>query len=1058
MESLPRPLLQKQNSFDICIFCALPEEADAVEEAVKHRYQVSFQQGFSQIDKYEYRFTTIHNNKQEKLTLLLSWLPSKGLVETAVHFRPLLQEFRPRFAAMTGICAGDKTKVSLGDLIVAECAYIYESGKVLLDREENGRKKYVCEARMYHPDPQTIQYARRFRGWEPVIKRLVPPLQGQAPPQCHIAPLASGNAVRSDSPFQEIALPAYKTAAIDMEGAAFYRVVSDFPETRALLVKGVCDYADEDKHDCYHTYAALISATYLLCFIHEYVTQETMPAMSSGEGRRNSFPVWNVPFLRNSLFTGREQVLSLLRERLTSTTAPAFTQPQALCGLGGIGKTQMATEYIYRHFDDYQQIFWANAATEHTLIADFVSIARQLDLLTDTEADRALLINTVKHWLAEHDQWLLILDNANSPDLVYDFLPGRYKGHVILTTQAQALGPLAQSIELGALDTEDARSLLFRRAKIVTPESELEHLTLEDDASARAIVARLGGFPLALDQAGAYIEETGCSFADYLAQLQQKEIILLKRRGTTSREHPASLATTWSLSFEKIEQSDPIAADMLRFCAFLAPDTIPQELLTADGASSASQLDLYPTTFCSHFDEAIAILRRFSLVRHNPHEKTLSLHRLVQVVLKAQMDRPLQRLWAERVVQAVNAVFPSPGEPVWSQGQRYLPHVQVCMTHLCDYALTPLEAPGLFHRAGRWLHEHAQYKEAEAFYLCACRLQEQQGDAGRPALAKTLDSLARLYLDLGMYHQGTPFGQRALALKQEVFGARHTEVGITLYILGRLSHAQVEYLQAKTFYQEALSLNKRGFGSESPETATTLHALAWLYHDQKFYAQAERLYQRALSIRQQRLGKNHASTAITLHQLAWLSHQQKRYAPAEALYQQALTMKEQVLGLKHPSTAITLHYFARLYHDQHSYEQAKELYQRALTIREQVYGPDHPFTAETLHYLAQLSQDQQCYEQAEELYQRALTIREQVYGPDHFITGITLHHFARLCETLRQYEQAGLFYQRTLMIRERSPGHIHPSTVAVAREYAHFLRLLQQESNAIGLEEAYCIT
>ena len=1035
---------QKHNYFDICIFCALPEEADAVEEAVKRRYQVSFQQGFSQIDKYEYHFTTIQNKKQEMLTLLLSWPPSKGLVETAVHIKSLLQEFHPRFAAMTGICAGDKTRVSLGDLIVAECTYVYDSGKILLDKEKREQKAHVSEGRMYHPDQLTLQYARRFRGWEVALKQFVPPLDDLAPPQCHIVPLASGNAVRSDSPFREKTLLAYKTAAIDMEGAAFYRVASDFPGMKALLVKGVCDYADEDKNDRYHAYASLISASYLLCFIHEYLIEETVPGTFSGNGYDRGTPIWDVPFLRNSLFTGREEVLLLLRERLTSTASPAFTQVQALCGLGGIGKTQIATEYIYRYCDRYQQIFWVNAATAHTLIADFVSIARHLDLPTNIEGDHSLLIYAVKHWLQEHDQWLLILDNANSLDLIYDFLPGRYRGHIILTTQTQALGSFAQSIELGALDIADARMLLLLRAKIIAPESKQEHLTPEDDVSVREIVARLDGFPLALDQAGAYIEETGCSPTNYLAQLQQKELALLQRRGTTSREHPASLVTTWSLSFEMVEQCDQIAANLLRFCAFLAPDAIPQELITADDIPVAAQLNSYANAFSSHFDEAVAILRRFSLVRRNPHEKTIALHRLVQVVLKGQMEYSLQRLWAERAIQVVNAVFPSHDEPAWSEGRRYLPHVHVCMAHLRDYALNSLEAPGLFFRAGRWLHEHAQFKEAEMFYLCACGLQEQQGEAGYPNLAKTLDFLARLYLDLGMYQQATPFAQRALALKKEVFGAEDTEIAATLYLLGRLSHAHVSYAEAEAFYQEALLLNKRGFGPESPETATILHALAWLYHDQKYYSQAEQLYQQALSIRQRRLGKSHASIAITLHQLAWLSQQQKHYTQAESLYQQALMMKEQVFGPKHPSTAITLHYFARSRHDQRCYQRAEELYQRALTIREQALGPEHPFTAETLHYLARLSHDQQHYQRAEELYQRALTIREQAYGPDHFITAITLHHLARLYEALGQYTKADHFYQRALAIRERSPGPGHFSTVIVAQEYAGFLRMLRQ--------------
>ena len=1048
----------ESNHCDVCILCALPEEADAVEEAIKRQYKVSFRQGFSREDKYEYHSTMIQNKKKETLTLLLSWLPYKGLVETAIHFKPMLQEFRPRFAAMTGICAGDKTKVHLGDLVIAECAYIYDGGKVILDREDGGRKKYLSEGRIDNPDKKLIQYARRFRGWERAVKRLAPPLKDQPLPQCHIAPLASGNAVRSDSPFKEVQFPAYKTVAIDMEGAAFYRVVSEFPGIRALLVKGVCDYADQDKNDLYHEYAALLSATYLLCFIREYVTEETMPNMPEHppQNRTGRSSIWNVPYQRNPVFTGREDVLTLLHDRLTTTKAAAFTQPQAISGLGGIGKTQIAVEYAYRFQDSYQAILWVNAATLDTLVADLVSVADLLNLSARIEVDQNLVTNAVKRWLADHDRWLLILDNADRPALVYDFLPERCRGHIILTTRAQAVGPIAQDIEIGELDREEGSKLLLRRAKIVEPGGVLEQSTPEDHAYAQEIVAVLGGVPLALDQAGAYIEETGCSLAEYLERFKQREIALLKRRGEIRRDHPDSVVTTWSLCFEEIEHSDLAAADLLRFCAFLAPDAIPQELITANAAELGAQLQPLATDV-SRFDEAIANLRRFSLLGRNRNEQTLSIHRLVQIVLQASMDATSQSLWAERVVRSVIRIFPTIGEAAWPRCQRYLPHVHRCVALVDEYALTHLEVVGLFYRAGRWLHEHAQYKEAEKFYLRALNQEEKQDGQIHPDLARILDSLAWLYLDQGAYQKAAPLYQRALMIKQELFGSEHPEVAITLHALGRLSHAKRAYAQAETFYQQALAIKERTLGSDHVETATTLHALAWLYHDQQFYDQAEPLYQRALSIRKHTLGMSHASTAITLHQLARLYHEQGRYPEAETLYEQALTMKEQTLGPHHPFTAITLHYLARLYHDQQLYTQAEALYQRALTIREQVLGPDHPFTATTLHHIARLYHDQRHYTQAEALYQRALVIREKVYGSDHLITAITLHHLARLHEMEGQYMQAEHCYRRTLSIREQSLGPTHPSTRDVAREYAHLLRTLQREREATEMGSRYNI-
>jgi nucleoside phosphorylase len=262
---------------DVFIECALPEEAEAILQVISHRHHVSFQQGFSTKDLYEYQYAIIRNKENEPLTILVSWLPSKGLLETGLHLKPFLEEFRPRFAAMVGICAGDKTKVELGDIVVAEYAFIYDGGKVIVDEKDNGRKKYLSEGRTENAKQRIIQYAHRFRHWERALENLTRPAGKQLPPTVHIAPMASGNAVRSDSPFQEAWFPASQTVAIDMEGAAFYRTVNEFLGCPALLVKGVCDYADKDKDDTYHKYAALAAATYLLCFIDEYVTEKTMP-------------------------------------------------------------------------------------------------------------------------------------------------------------------------------------------------------------------------------------------------------------------------------------------------------------------------------------------------------------------------------------------------------------------------------------------------------------------------------------------------------------------------------------------------------------------------------------------------------------------------------------------------------------------------------------------------------------------------------------------------------------------------------------------------------------
>lgn len=273
---------EQAHFFDICIVCALYEEAKAVLDEIAVRCGVSFVQAFSRTDRrYEYRCTAIYNTKGELLTVLVMWLTDSGPQGTSLDLGPVLQEFHPRLAAMTGICAGWKEKVNLGDLVVAEYAYQYEEGKIVVGPD--GQPKTLPEMKTYGATARVIQYVKGFEAWKkPVAEvkrgRFERELTDSEHPQCYIATMASGMAVRGDNPFPWLTENRNrKTIALDMEAAAFYFTLRSFPDIRALVVKGVCDFADTTKDDTYHNYAAHASAIYLLSFIQEYVTEETMP-------------------------------------------------------------------------------------------------------------------------------------------------------------------------------------------------------------------------------------------------------------------------------------------------------------------------------------------------------------------------------------------------------------------------------------------------------------------------------------------------------------------------------------------------------------------------------------------------------------------------------------------------------------------------------------------------------------------------------------------------------------------------------------------------------------
>ena len=213
---------------------------------------------------------------------------------------------------------------------------------------------------------------------------------------------------------------------------------------------------------------------------------------------------------RNPFFTGRDEVLAQLQEALSDRARVA------LSGLGGVGKTQTAVEYAHRHFDEYVYTFWATADSPEVLVSAYLAVAGLLKLAESDAKDQRLAVDAVKRWLGSHEGWLLILDNADDIGMAREFIPPGKNGHVILTTRARAVGAVARLVEIHEMGTEEGALFLLRRANYVGENAALDSASKADQAKAKEITTQLDGLPLALDQAAAYIEETGCGLSGYL--------------------------------------------------------------------------------------------------------------------------------------------------------------------------------------------------------------------------------------------------------------------------------------------------------------------------------------------------------------------------------------------------------------------------------------------------------------------------------------------------------------------------------------------------------------
>ena len=264
---------------------------------------------------------------------------------------------------------------------------------------------------------------------------------------------------------------------------------------------------------------------------------------------------------------------------------------------------------------------------------------------------------------------------------------------------------------------------------------------------AARISNEVAGLPLALDQAGAFIEETPSTPAEYLNFYQTEGARLRKLRGEVATEHP-SVTVTFSLAFSRLAEKNPAAADLVRACAFLAPDAIPEEIFTQGGAELGEQLSQLAGKPLD-FAEAIRDAGRFALLRRHAAGKSLDMHRQVQEVLKDEMDPQTRRLWAERVVQALAGVFPSPEFRNWTQCERVLPHARAAGRYIADLDLDSQPAGLLLNNTAYYLDDRAEYADAEPLYQRALAIREKALGPDHPATATINASYAALLKKMG---------------------------------------------------------------------------------------------------------------------------------------------------------------------------------------------------------------------------------------------------------------------------------------------------------------------
>ncbi|KAI3322928.1 hypothetical protein HD806DRAFT_544998 [Xylariaceae sp. AK1471] len=707
------------------------------------------------------------------------------------------------------------------------------------------------------------------------------------------------------------------------------------------------------------------------------------------------FSLHGVPEIQH--FVARKQELAEMHEKFRGDGSRRVV---VLHGLGGMGKTQLAIEYMKQHKDNYSAIFWLNIKDENSVKQSFARIAHQIKRQypsasriggLDIHKDIDETIDAVKAWLSlpNNSRWLLVYDNYDNPKLpsntnlnvinIQNYLPKSYQGSVIITTRSSQIkiGHAIRMLKLQNLD--DSLEILKTASK---------RKGLTDNPDAINLAKKLDGLPLALATAGAYLEQTSTTFQSYLGLYEESWARLQINSPELSSYEDRTLYSTWQLSFDQIKQRNEHSAALLRLWAYFDNQDLWLELLQHQDADGPQWI-WEATKDELSFSHVMRILSDYGLVEVDSSIDELiesggySIHSCVHSWTSHVLNQELNMELAAFAIRCIALHVPDQSSnKYWLTQRRLLQHAARYNDVILDAVINDNES-WIYGTLGYLYSNQGKLKEAGEMYQRALRGCEKTLGPDHTSTLDIVNNLGNLYSHQGKLKEAEEMYQRALRGKEKALGLDHTSTLETVNNLAVLYSNQGKLKEAEEMYQQALRGCEKALGPDHTSTLGTVNNLAVLYSNQGKLKEAGEMYQQALRGCEKALGPDHTSTLDTANNLGILYSDQGELKQAEEMYQRALRGKEKALGLDHTSTLEIVNNLAVLYSNQGKLKEAGEMYQRALRGKEKALGLDHTSTLGKL-------------KEAEEMYQRALRGYQTTFGADHPGTQTILENLQRL--------------------------------------------------------------
>jgi hypothetical protein len=765
---------------------------------------------------------------------------------------------------------------------------------------------------------------------------------------------------------------------------------------------------------------------------------------NSGQGdesarSRKKSTIWSGVPLRNVNFIGRKELLASVHYELSKSTETAII-PGALHGMGGIGKSQIAVEYIYRHAADYDLIWWIPSESSSEIGGYLVKLAQRLELPVEQSIDTAVpAVLEALSMGAPYRRWLLVFDNADNPEDVRRFWPQRGDGHIIVTSRNTRWAEVARTVDVDIFQRAESRELLQRR----------NHDLTDQDADRLATV--LGDLPLAVEQAAAWRAETGMPVDEYLRLFEDKRKELLESRAPV--DYDVAVEAAWNVSLDRLRNENPGARELLEVCAFFSPEPIPKAIFSGVRNIPVSE-DLEPVLADPiELGRAIREINRYSLAKVDHRNNTLQLHRLVQLVLRNKLSPDEQ----ERVLHTAHLLLagrdPRQPEAVdsWPTYAELLPHIRAVDARNCT---------------DRWVRRLAINAAVYLYAFgdpvgCLEMAQDHARFWTEKLGEKHTDTLiisrwwGHTLRAIGRFGEGHAVLERTLDLMKETLGDTHEETLLTM-------HAVASGLRAKGDFHSARDMNKTAylaavekFGEDDPDTLAAANNYALSLRLVGEFTAARDLDEQTVRRKQIVLVEDHRHTLLTLDNWSVDLRETGDYLRARVEQEDTVRRMRAHLGDRHPMTLAAIKNLAIAYRKvgEHINKKALNLAIEASVGLVAKYGESHPDAMSAAMDLSIEHRQDGNLVEARRIGEHVKDLYERMWGEQHPFSVAAATNLAVTLRLLGMAEIACALNEQAVENMRATLGSDHPFALVCATNLASDLAELEDFEAAYALDQ-----